>query len=171
MNAMEFWQQSEGEWFSHRTSHDIAQQQSDSEKAMLAVTLVEPNPADLATIYQTHGISEQPASVKELNVATYGDVRSQEDLPKGSLTLLILPDTEDGQTGRLLGADVSSTFTLGADGVLEIIGDRGDLQVEERIWFESPNLRLRTSSVAQQGTLLVASFFSEIRRVQAPPKS
>lgn len=168
MNAMEFWQQSEGEWFSHRTSHDIAQQHSESVKSQLEITLTEP--IDVDAVRQAHSI-EVGAALKELKIETYGDLRRDGDSPLGSLTLLLVPDSATAPSGRLLHNESASTYALDADGVLSVTSDRGELHVEERIWFESPNLRLRTSSVMKQGNLIVASFFSEIRRVTAPPKS
>ncbi|MFS8836524.1 phycobiliprotein lyase, partial [Synechococcus sp. WC101] len=40
---------------------------------------------------------------------------------------------------------------------------------EERIWFASPNLRLRASTVKRFGGFSMASFCSEVRKLSASP--
>lgn len=167
---MEFWQQSEGEWFSQRTSHDVAQSEPQSVKSTLNISLAIPSEQDMAKAREVHHL-EAIATLKQLTVVTYADIRRDGDAPTGNTTLYLVPDESGAESGRLLGANSSSSYQLGEDGVLTIASDRGDLRVEERIWFESPNLRLRTSSVFKAEKLVNASFFSEIRRVQAPPKT
>ncbi len=60
-------------------------------------------------------------------------------------------------------------WQLWPDGSLELLLDRGDVEVRELIWYTKPNLRLR-SIVDQRsdGSQGRASFSSEIRRISSP---
>jgi hypothetical protein len=71
--------------------------------------------------------------------------------------------------GVLQAGDQQGRWLLWPDGSLELVLEQGADQLRERIWFNKPNLRLR-STVEQRadGSLGRASFSSEIRRVSRP---
>ena len=71
--------------------------------------------------------------------------------------------------GQVQAGDQTGRWTLWPDGSLELVLQLGADELRERIWFNKPNLRLR-STVEQRadGGLGRASFSSEIRRVSRP---
>ena len=71
--------------------------------------------------------------------------------------------------GELQAGDQRGRWELWPDGSLELVLSQGADELRERIWFNKPNLRLR-STVEQRadGSLGRASFSSEIRRVSRP---
>ncbi len=71
--------------------------------------------------------------------------------------------------GQFHAGDQQGRWTLWPDGSLELVIERDGNEIRERIWFNKPNLRLR-STIEQpaDGTPGRASFSSEIRRVSRP---
>jgi hypothetical protein len=71
--------------------------------------------------------------------------------------------------GALQAGDQHGRWLLWPDSSLELVLAQGADELRERIWFNKPNLRLR-STVEQRadGSLGRASFSSEIRRVSRP---
>ncbi|MEY4359870.1 MAG: hypothetical protein RLZZ631_1356 [Cyanobacteriota bacterium] len=71
--------------------------------------------------------------------------------------------------GSFTAGDQQGSWTLWPDGSLELVSEQNDAELRERIWFNKPNLRLR-STIEQpaDGTPGRASFSSEIRRVSKP---
>jgi len=57
---------------------------------------------------------------------------------------------------------------MGDDDALTLMGESETLYSEERLWFASPNLRLRTSTIKQLDGFSTASFCSEIRMGGVP---
>ena len=71
--------------------------------------------------------------------------------------------------GQFQAGEQQGRWTLWPDSSLELILEQDDSEIRERIWFNKPNLRLR-STIEQpaDGTPGRASFSSEIRRVSRP---
>ncbi len=100
---------------------------------------------------------------------------------KGSTVLVPLANADNPSEGtllRLTGATeqaIPGRYELGDDEVLTLIAESDTIYAEERIWFASPNLRVRTSVLKQADGFSEASFCSEIRRMspatQASPAS
>jgi hypothetical protein len=74
-----------------------------------------------------------------------------------------------GADGHFRVGDQQGRWTLWPDGSLELVVQQSNGELRERIWFNKPNLRLR-STIEQpaDGTPGRASFSSEIRRVSRP---
>lgn len=110
-----------------------------SERGELVVSFLEPRDA---------------ASVGGLSVGPKGEPARQ---------LLFAAD------GQLQAGDQGGRWILWPDGSLELVLSQGQDELRERIWFNKPNLRLR-STIEQRadGSLGRASFSSEIRRVSRP---
>lgn len=71
--------------------------------------------------------------------------------------------------GSFSARDQQGRWTLWPDGSLELVLEQGEQELRERIWFNKPNLRLRsTVKQGKDGELGRASFSSEIRRVSRP---
>jgi len=60
---------------------------------------------------------------------------------------------------------------MGSDQALTLVTEYETMSSEERLWFSSPNLRLRVSILKRFGGLSMASFTSEIRMGGATPST
>ena len=71
--------------------------------------------------------------------------------------------------GSFSAGEQQGHWTLWPDGSLELVSQQNGAELRERIWFNKPNLRLR-STIEQpaDGRPGRASFSSEIRRVSKP---
>ncbi|MGH2415086.1 MAG: phycobiliprotein lyase, partial [Microcystaceae cyanobacterium] len=93
----------------------------------------------------------------------------------GSSLIVFLPNTDNAHIGKLLRTAnnpqtslVAGRYILGNDEALTLMTEDERTYSEERLWFASPNLRLRTSLIKYSGSFSAMAFYSEIRRV--PPK-
>jgi hypothetical protein len=97
---------------------------------------------------------------------------------QGSTVIVPVPDTDKPNEGRLLRevgyaekVPVAGRYMMGDDDALTLITDYETMYSEERLWFASPNLRLRTSILKRFGGFSMASLSSEIRMgVTKPPQ-
>jgi hypothetical protein len=96
----------------------------------------------------------------------------------GTILLVPIANPNNPHQGNLLQAGTAGLSTgharymLGTDEALTLITESETLHFEERIWFASPNLRLRTGLLKHGSELSLASFCSEIRMGSAkPPES
>ena len=137
----------EGEWMSLRSRFLLGSEADagegdewhSSERGELVVRYVEPS------------ASSQPGGIS---------VGPKDQTPR---QLLFAAD------GSFTAGDQQGSWTLWPDGSLELVSEQNDAELRERIWFNKPNLRLR-STIEQpaDGTPGRASFSSEIRRVSKP---
>jgi hypothetical protein len=168
MDIKDFFQMSAGKWFSHRTSHHLGLNQSESGKSDLQVELLESTDPAVVQICQQHQVKPELA-VCGLRVTWEGYMQRDPSQLKGSTVLVPIADLEQASAGQLLrkvnsGEKISaSRYQIGADAALTLTIEDQSLYSEERIWFASPNLRLRTSVIKQLDGFSSASFSSEIR--------
>jgi hypothetical protein len=96
----------------------------------------------------------------------------------GSTVLIPVPNPDQPSEGRLLRqmtdaqkAPVMGRYIIGNDHALTMITEYETMYSEERLWFASPNFRLRTSILKDSGGFSMACLYSEIRMgVSQPPK-
>ncbi|MBW4554023.1 MAG: phycobiliprotein lyase [Aphanocapsa sp. GSE-SYN-MK-11-07L] len=169
MDIKDFFQISAGKWFSHRTSHDLASNQSESGKSDLNIELLEKTDPVVVQICQQHQVQPDLA-VCGLRVSWEGYMQRDPSKLKGSTVLVPIADIAQVGAGQLLRKSNSDKkiantgrYELGTDEALTLITEDESLYAEERIWFASPNLRLRTSVVKHLDGFSLASFSSEIR--------
>jgi CpeS-like protein len=169
MDIKDFFQLSAGKWFSHRTSHHLGLNQSESGKSDLNIELLEKTDPAVVQICQQHEVQPDLA-VCGLRVSWEGYMQRDPSKLKGSTVLVPIADLAQPGAGQLLRKPNSSEkipgagrYELGTDEALTLITEEETLRSEERIWFASPNLRLRTSVVKHLDGFSLASFSSEIR--------
>ena len=94
--------------------------------------------------------------------------------PKQMCFTVLLPvaNVDDPKEGKLLRfannsiqEDMSISYVMGEDDVLTFTAEGNDIYAEERLWFASPNLRLRSNLEKQANGYSSATFYSEIRRM------
>jgi len=169
MDIMEFFQLSAGKWFSQRTSHHLAFKQTEGGKSDLKIeTLPQDDPA-VIQLCQQYEI-DPALALGGARVTWDGTMEWDEGKHSGSTVLVPVADPEQPNEGKLLRemgyaekAPVAGRYIMGNDEALTLITEYETMSSEERLWFASPNLRLRTSILKRFGGFSMASFCSEIR--------
>lgn len=175
MTIEEFLQLSAGKWFSHRTSHDLALKKSKSGKSDVIVEILPVDHPDVVKLCQQHQIEPGRASCGA-RVSWNGTVEADATKHTGSTVLVTVPDQNKSNEGQLLQEIVyteetpfTGRYKIGSDDVLTLTTESENVWAEERLWFASPNLRMRASTLKRSGGFTQASFTSEIRMGGSQP--
>lgn len=168
MDINDFFQQSEGRWFSQRTSHLLASKQSESSKSNIQFELLA---ADAPAVVQLCERSHVDPALALCGGSITTEITQDLSSRKRIVTTLLVPlaNPENPNEGSFLhtsSTDSSASkgrYSVGTDEALTLIIDSDSLSSEERLWFASPNLRLRTSVIKRPDGFSVASFSTEIR--------
>jgi hypothetical protein len=176
MNVREFFELSAGKWFSQKTSQHLTLKQSEHGKSDLVIEIL---PTDNPQIIQLCQQAEiEPSSI-------WGGVRytwkgtvgwDTSNLSpanqQGELIAIAIPDAPTTTTGKFCYLNLTggnshpaqvARYTIGDDDALTLVTADEQTAAEERIWFESDNVRLRTTIITQANGDSIASFYSEIR--------
>ncbi|BAY66249.1 hypothetical protein NIES22_63620 [Calothrix brevissima NIES-22] len=174
MNIEEFFELSAGKWFSHRTSHILASQESESGKSNIIIEMLT---ADLPEVIKLCQINEvNPSHVGcAIKVTGSSAIAGDKEKHSGTNILVSIPDADNPNQGNFLWdkgnaekASVAGRYTLGSDEALTLTIQSETISTQERLWFASPNLRMRVSVIKHQGGYSLTSFTSEIRMGGAP---
>lgn len=175
MDIKEFFELSAGKWFSQRSSHRPAAPQSAGDRSNLQFDLLEnTDPAVLQACQQSQ--LDPASAICGLRITWDGTVEMGLTKQQGSLLLVPVADAESPNQGKLLrqkGAETAlGQYHLGTDEALTMITETGQHRIEERFWYASPNLRMRTNIIKDANGLSMSSFATEIRMgVTKPPES
>lgn len=152
-----------GKWFSQRTSYHLGQEKAESSKTEIRIERLSPTDAEVLGICEYNQIDPN---------TTLGGTKAGWDNPATSATLILIPDTGNTQGGEVLQARdgnlkqvVAGSYLLGQDEALILKLERDGTCWEERLWFASPNLRLRASLIQWEDGRTATAFYSEIRRL------
>ncbi|MBE9179772.1 phycobiliprotein lyase [Oculatella sp. LEGE 06141] len=176
MDIVEFFQQSSGKWFSQRTSHHLAFKQSEGGKSDLRIEMLSKDDPEVIKLCQQYEV-DPALALCGARVTWDGSMEWDEEKHAGSTVLVPIADPDKVNEGKLLRemgyaekAPVAGRYVMSADESLTLITEYETMYSEERLWFASPNLRLRTSILKRFGGFSMASFCSEIRMggVQPP---
>lgn len=171
MDIKEFFEQSAGKWFSQRTSHHLAFKQAENGKSNITIEMLAADAPEVIKLCELYEVDPHLA-LCGARVAWDGTMEWDEDKEKhnGSTVIVPIPDADKPNEGRLLRemgyaekAPVAGRYIMGIDDALTLITDYETMYSEERLWFASPNLRLRTSILKRFGGFSMASLCSEIR--------
>ncbi|NJM00343.1 MAG: phycobiliprotein lyase [Synechococcaceae cyanobacterium SM2_3_2] len=169
--VMDFFRQSEGQWMTQRTSHHLAFRQSENGRSTLLISVLEIDDPKVVSTCQMHEVDPSLAA-GGARVRWNGEQDWDNDEYKGDVILVPLPDPGDPSRGRLLRdqgyaekVPVIGHYRMEPDGAMILTTAYEMTESEERLWFASPNLRLRTSVVKRFGGFSMASFCSEIRKL------
>ncbi|WP_310423294.1 phycobiliprotein lyase [Chamaesiphon sp. VAR_48_metabat_135_sub] len=172
MNVREFFELSAGKWFSQKTSHHLTLKQSEHGKTDLVIEILPNDNPHVIQLCQQVGID--PSLTWGGAKYTWKGTVSWDTQPQnpanqqGETIVVSIPDLPAAHTGRLFRADNGTTpqvaqYQMGDDDALTLVTKQESICFEERIWFESDNVRLRTTMIAQANGDSLASFYSEIR--------
>lgn len=177
MDIQEFFEQNAGKWFSQRSSHHLGFKQTENGKSNLTIEMLCADAPEVVKLCQQYNIEPQlalcGARVTWDSTMEWNENKQQH---KGSMVIVPVPDSDKPNEGQLLRgemgnaqkAPVASHYIMGSDDALTLITDDESMYSEERLWFASPNLRLRTSILKRLGGFSMASLYSEIRMGVAP---
>jgi hypothetical protein len=179
MDVREFFELSAGKWFSQKTSQHLTLKQSEHGKSDLIIEILPTDNPQAVQLCQQVGID--PSSIWGGIKYTWKGTISWDPQPQtaanqnGESIAIAVADAPAAKTGKLFYAPKLSSpgtaastprsvkYTLGDDDALTLVTEQENLSTEERVWFESNNVRLRTTIVTQTNGDSLASFYSEIR--------
>jgi hypothetical protein len=173
MDINKFLEQTGGQWFSQRTTYNLTQTETEVEnsKANLTVEILAPDHPQITNLCQVNSLN---SSLILGAIATSWDNSPDWGKPKqqGSSLLALIKNEDNEQTGQIYRVIkkpepkiIVGTYVLGNDQALTFTLKQDNNSVEERIWFGSPNLRMRTIINKNQDQCTMTSFYSEIRKV------
>lgn len=164
MDIVNFFESLAGKWFSQRTTHNLAGQSSQSGQSNLQIEFLAATDGDLAQVCAPLG--HDPSQIA-CGLRVHQDSQIDGETHKiQSTALMVIMTPSDAGAGVLVQAAGSATLAGSyrvEDEVLTITTPTEAGQVEERLWFVNPNLRMRTSVVKVGEAEQIASFCSEIR--------
>jgi CpeS-like protein len=169
MDITEFFQQSAGKWFSQRTGHHLGLKQSNSGKSDIQIEILDKEHLDVIKLCEQYEI-DPALALCGARISWSGTMEQNREKLAGSTVLVPVATSDTPNEGQFLRemSDVAKTpvagrYIMGSDNVLTLIMEYETIYSEERLWFASPNLRLRTSVLKRSGGFTMASFCSEIR--------
>jgi CpeS-like protein len=171
MDIQEFFQLCNGKWVSQRTTHYLIEQKNQSDRSDLWIDVVDATDSDVAELCQQFALDAAQAHGglkirwSEVTEAYQSRLKPKQE---GSASLVPIKHSTSPTSGQLLRqlgtATGTGSYSFGADEALTITININGLVTEERLWFASPNLRLRSSFTQQEdGAICITSFCSEIR--------
>ncbi len=176
MNIVEFFAQSAGKWSSLRTSHHLAFKQQEGGKSELQIELLDKTDPAVIQLCALYEIDPETA-LCGARVTWDGTMEWDEEKHEGSTVLVPIADPEKPNEGSLLRemgyaekAPVAGRYEMGSNDELVLITEYETMYSKERLWFESPNVRLRHSILKRFGGFSMASFCSEVRMGGAKPQ-
>ncbi|MDZ8187348.1 MAG: phycobiliprotein lyase [Nostoc sp. ChiSLP02] len=175
MNIEEFFELSAGKWFSHRTIHHLGLNQSEHGKSDIIIEMLTADSPEVSKLCQQYEINPSSASCG-LKLTWNGTTEREQVKHSGSTILVSIPDVDNPSQGKLLRQIVDTEKTpvpgryhIDSDGALTLTIEDETMKSEERLWFASPNLRMRVNVLKRSGEFSITSFTSEIRMGGFPP--
>ncbi len=174
MDIKEFFELSAGKWFVQRTSYQLCEEKAENSKSEIINEILGSDDSAVIQLCQQHRV--------DIN-SIWGGLKSSWDTgvdwgkkkQTGWSILIPVGNAENSDQGKILRSvsgkanlSGSLSYVMGEDEALTITYSSDSLHMEERLWFASPNLRLRTSLAKNGGGYTQTTFYSEIRRV--PPQ-
>jgi hypothetical protein len=167
MDVSEFFDLSAGKWFSQRTSHDLETKQSENAKSDLTFDILPDTDPAVVALCKQHQIDPSLAW-GGAKTAWKGSMQRNKDRTQndydGASIIVAVPNPDAPGSGLLLkSAGAPASYSIGDDGAMTVTAGDDRIRAQERIWFASPNLRLRTTILKQRDRGDISSFSSEIR--------
>jgi hypothetical protein len=169
MDINEFFQQSAGKWVSQRTSHHPDFKQPEGGRSDFYIEALAKDDPAVVELCQARGV-DPGLAVCGMRTRWDGTLEQNKGKRSGTTMLVAIADADSPHAGQILRQSETrpGRYVMGEDGALTLMAEADGWYAEERLWFASPNLRLRTSVVKQAGGMSTASFCSEIRMGGTP---
>ncbi|KAJ8907436.1 hypothetical protein NDN08_007547 [Rhodosorus marinus] len=172
MKVEEFFRDSIGSWRSMRSSHNLAMSFMEEVNSEIEIENVELDDEAVLAICKQYETDPATAATA-IKMSWEGTSDWDEDEVLEGSTLLVLVKDEEAK-GRLLRSEgyaetvpAVGEWTMEADGTFVLITPYERASAEERIWFTTPNMRVRVSFIRTQTGegVLTASMSTEIREL------
>ncbi|MEL6137008.1 MAG: phycobiliprotein lyase [Cyanobacteria bacterium J06626_23] len=163
MDIVNFFEKLAGRWFSQRTTHYLGAQTSKAGKSELEVDFISPDHASVTQLCEKAG-ADAAKAICGLTIAQKSTIEGNAT-QRISTTLIVLIADESDLSGHILRSAESplrSTYQFDND-ILTLTTEDGSVHAQERWWFITDNLRMRTQTVKPTDGPELASFCSEIR--------
>jgi hypothetical protein len=169
-NMMEFFQKSEGTWFTQRTVHHFEAVTADqSGESNISIEVLTADRPQVQAVCQQQGID--PTKARGGASFLWQDNQDRNALdPDRAAVLVDIPDDASLQSGKLLRNQgyvekipVISRYWFGRDGILTIDTDYDSNQGQERCWFVNADFRVRVSTVRNNNGVHIMTYCSERR--------
>ena len=173
-DAMEFFQNSAGQWKSQRTTHHLPFRRAESGGSDISVESLDAEGSRIAEICQMHDVDPKCA-IGGAFVSWDGTMAWDKDNEdhKGTTVFALIPDENDPRKGKLLRergyaeiVPVAGLYEMDEEDGLVLTTEYETMTIYERFWFVNPNLRLRSSTVQRFGGFNTATFCAESRVVE-----
>jgi CpeS-like protein len=175
MDIEEFFQLSAGKWYSHRTGNDFTANKSESGQSEIIIETLTSEHPEVIKLCEQHKVNPSLASV--IAKINWNDTTKLNQKNTGSAVLVLVADKENPEVGKLLRQSSNTDqipslghYRVGSDEALTLIAQSETISAEERIWFASPNLRMRVNVMKHLNGFSSATFTTEIRMGVAPAK-
>lgn len=176
MNAMQFFEQSAGDWRSLRTTHHLAFRRTERGESQITVETLTASDPKLEMICQMHEV-DAALAIGGADVRWNGSMawdRQEDENHAGSTVFALVPDSADARSGKMLRergyaeiVPVMGEFSMDDQDGLILTTEYETMSSLERFSFPDANLRMRTSTVKRFGGFSTATFCTEFR-VDAP---
>ncbi len=169
MEAMDFFQMSEGRWISQRTTHHLAMRRTELGQLEITASVLDATDPKVVEICQMHDV-EPARAIGGAAVSWQGSMQWDEEgqTQEGATVLVLVPDSDASQSGQLLRekgyaetSPVVGHYQVDEQDGLILTTDYSTMSSVERFWFPNPTTRIRTSTVI--GLSNTASFCVETR--------
>ncbi|MCU0536260.1 MAG: phycobiliprotein lyase [Hydrococcus sp. Prado102] len=175
MDIVKFVKLSLGRWRSQRSAHHLAFAHFEAVTSTIdIVALAQDNP-EVVNLCQSYQIDPKLA-ISPFRMSWEGESDwDEQEVLKGTTVLVPIPDSNTPNKGCLLRDQgyaetipAVGNYTITEDGTFILQTQYDRATAEEKIWFATPNLRLRVSLIkTSEGTgVVTASFSSEIRSLK-----
>ena len=172
MDAMQFFEQSAGDWRSLRTTHHLAFRRTEQGESQITVEPLGADDPKVASICQMHAV-DAALAIGGADVRWDGSMawdRQEDENHTGSTVFALVPDSPDARTGKMLRergyaeiVPVVGEFSMDAQNGLMLVTEYETMSSIERFSFPEANLRMRTSTVKRFGGFSTATFCTEFR--------
>nr|WP_306441516.1 phycobiliprotein lyase [Halomicronema hongdechloris] len=168
---MDFFQLSTGKWRSQRTTHHLPFQRAetgDSEIEVEALAATHPKIIEICEFHQVDSSLAVGGALASWQGSMAWDREGENH--EGTILFALVPDVDNRRQGRLLRdrgyleiVPVIGRYHMDNEDGLVLSTEYETMSSVERLWFISPNLRLRAGIVKSFGGFSTASFCAETR--------
>ena len=180
MNIAQFVKLSVGRWRSQRSGHNLAFSHFEEVRSEIDIVALDMDDPAVIELCQSYRIDPAKA-ISPFRMSWEGESDWDEDKTLSGSTILVpIPNPDRPHSGKLLREQgyaeemaAVGEYRITDEGtfILETEYDRA--AAEERIWFATPHLRFRVSTIKTSGGtgVVTASFSSEIRSLSGQPSA
>ncbi|WP_319421529.1 phycobiliprotein lyase [Pleurocapsa sp. FMAR1] len=172
MNIDEFVERSLGKWRSQRSAHHLAFRHFEEVTSEIEIKSLAHNDERVIELCKTNQVDAHLVTSPFYMSWSGQSDWDEDEVLSGSTVLVPVPDLENPTQGKLL-REQGYAETVPAIGYYQLVEDGSFIlttkyeraAAEEKIWFATPNLRLRVSLIktGDGKGVTTASFSSEIR--------